>query len=160
MAKVNQTAVKEKLEEWAEVQAKISRADIAKNKKMSPLIEAHNQEIKPIVEAYDKKVQPLRERSAEIEKAIKALIESDRDADGNPKPVMISSESATATVEKKEGSRVVNVQKYFNSVKVKTAEFWKSLKVTIKDAEPIVGKNKIDDLSDKTPTFVSSIRLK
>lgn len=160
MAKVKEKEVKTKLDEWAKLQEKISQAENVRNKKLAPLVAKHNEETKPFIEACDAKTQPWVQKCTTLEAEIKALIEADRDADGNPKPITISTELATATVEKKVGSRIVNVKKYFDFVKVKTEEFWKSLKVTIKDAEPIVGKNKIDDLSDKKTDFVTAIRLK
>lgn len=160
MAKVKEKEVKAKLDEWANLQAKIVHQENIRNKKLAPLIQKHNEETKPFIDVCEAKTQPWRTKAAAIEAEIKALIESDRDADGNPKPITISTDSAIATVEKKVGARMVNVKKYFDFVKVKTADFWKSLKVTIKDAEPIVGKNKIDELADKKTDFVTAIRLK
>lgn len=160
MPKVNQKAVTTKLEEFAKVQAQIKRAEKSRNKKLDPIIRKHNEEMKPILEKFEKQVEPLRSRSDAIEKEIKALIEVDRDADGNPKPILITSENAVASVEKKEGMRIVDAKKYFDFVKNKSVAFWKSLKVTIKDAEPIVGKNKIDDLSEKKTDYVSTVKLK
>lgn len=160
MAKVKEKEVKVKLEQWADLQEKIGKAEIVRNKKLDPLQREFHEKTKPILEACELKTQGWKQQSNLLESEIKALVEADRDADGNPKPITISTDTATAVVEKKVGARVVNVKKYFDFVKVKTDAFWKSLKVTIKDAEPIVGKNKIDDLSDKKTEFITAIRLK
>lgn len=159
MARVNKTAVKQKLEEWAAVQKRISAADDAKNKKLAPIVEAHNEEIKPILENFDKKAAPLRERAAELEAEIKAMVEANRDEAGNPVPVMVSSDKATAAVEKKEGARVIDVGRYFDLVKVKTAEFWATVSVKIAGAEKLLGKNAVDEISDKRESYTTTLRL-
>lgn len=160
MPRVIQKDVKAKAEEWAKVQKRIALIEKKKNKKLSPLIEAHNEVTKEIISAFDEKIAPHRQAAAALEKEIKVLVEVDRDKDGNPKPITIRSKNAIVAVEKNEGIRVVNVKKYFDFVKSKSAEFWASLKVTIQDAEPIVGKNVIDDLSEKKVSYVSSVKLK
>ena len=160
MPRVIKKHVKDKLEQWTKVQKQIAKAEKKANTRINPIIERHNEEMKPFLEEREHKVAPLKATAAELEKEITAMITVDRDTDGNPKPIMIDSVNAIATVEKKEGTRVVDVQKYFEAVKTKGVDFWKSLKVTIKAAEPIVGKNKIDYLSDKKVTYPTTIKLK
>jgi len=160
MAKPNQKSIKEKLDEWAELQAKLQKAETDKNNKLAPHIELHNEKVKPILEAFDAKTLAWREKSAALQNELIALVENDRDANGNPKPVLISSGKAIVSIEKKEGSRIVDPQKYFEFVKAKNAAFWESVKIVLKHAEKIVGKNKADELSDKPVSYVSAVKLK
>lgn len=160
MAKPNQKLIKEKLDEWAEYQAKIQKAETDKNNKLAPFVEVHNEKVKPILDAFDAKTSAWREKSAALQSEVIAMVENDRDAEGNPKPILISAEKAIVSIEKKEGSRIVDPQKYFEFVKERNAAFWESVKIVLKHAEKIVGKTKADELSDKPVSYVSAVKLK
>ena len=160
MAKVNQKQVKEYLEEWAKVQAKITKEENTRNKKLHPFQVQYTEDTKHILEDFDKKTSPLREKSAEIFAGIKVLLESDRDADGNPKQNIIISENALVKVERKDGSRIINARKFFDFVKDKNDKFWNCFTVLIKEAKNVVSEKEIDDLSTKKTTFDVSISLK
>jgi hypothetical protein len=160
MAKPNQKIVKEKLDVWADLQAKLQKADTDKNNKLAPHLEIHNEKIKPIIDAYDAKTAAWKKQSADLQAEIIAMCENDRDAEGNPKPVLIAAEKAMVAVEKKEGSRVLDPQKYFEFIKDKNAAFWESVNVVLKHADKILGKTKAEELSDKPAKYVSSVKLK
>ncbi len=158
--KVSQKTIKEKLDEWADLQAKIAKAEADKNNKLAPHLELHNEKVKPILDLFEGKTAAWAKKSAELQTELITAVENDRDADGYPKPVLISSDKATVSVEKKEGSRIVDPQKYFDFVKERNAAFWESVKITLKFAEKIIGKTKADEISDKPVSYVSAVKLK
>lgn len=157
---LNQKLLKEKLDEFAGVEAKILKLTARRNKELDPFIEEHNEKIKPIVERYGATVSPLNAKSAELKKEIEAMLRANTDADGNPKLVTVKSDKATVQVSVSEGARVVDVQKFFALVKDKSGLFWQSLNVVIKHAEKLVGKEKIDEISEKKTTYSMAISLK
>ncbi len=160
MPKVKQKEVKEKLEEWVKLQEQISTYERNRNKKLLPFQVKYNEDTKPILEQCERKANPLREKAADIQKEISVLLFADRDAEGNPKPITVLSENATASVERKEGSRTIDAQKFFNFVKDKTPKFWECVTILIGKAKDVISENEIDDLSTKKTTFDVSISLK
>jgi putative NADH-flavin reductase len=160
MPKFSPKEVEALLDEWAAAQSKINKLQTKCNKEMDPFVREHNERVAPIVEAFESKAQPLRQKSDEIEQAIITALMSNLDKDKNPKLVTINGAGAVAVVERKEGSRVVDVEKYFNFVKVKTKAFWDSLKVTLKNAEPLVGKDQIDKIATKPVSFQAVVKAK
>jgi hypothetical protein len=160
MSKFSPKETKEKLAEYEVIQSRIEYFQTRCNKEMASHVVAHNEAIKPILEKYEPKIEPLRIRAGEIEKEICGALKANLDADGNPKLLTIDGETHTVSLSKKEGSRVVDVEKFFSFVKVKTAAFWKSLKVNLKDAEPLVGKSEIDKIATKPVTYVAAITKK
>lgn len=159
MPRVNKKAVEEKLEAWAKLQAKIKKADAERNNELEPFIREHQEKTAPILAKHSGKVTPLQAKAAELETEIAALISADRDGDGNPKPVVVTSGKASAAVVKKEGARVIDVQKFFDFVKDKNAAFWACFNVLIKNAVKIIGEDKVDELSSKKTSFDVSISL-
>lgn len=160
MAKVNQKIIKEKLEAWTVLQVKIGKVVSKRDKQLEPLIKEHNEKTKPILEEFDSKVAPFRTQAAEIEKEISALLTANIDESGNPIPIIIAGESATVTVTKSEGARIVSVQKFFDLVKTKTSAFWDCLSVGVAKADKLIGKDKVDEISEKRTTFPITFSLK
>lgn len=159
MAKVRKKEVEEKLDAWAELQAKIKKLENGRNKKLEPFLREFNEQTKPFQEDFERKAQPFREKANALAKEINVLLEADRDADGNPKPIIIATDAASAKIERKEGSRVIHAQKFFNFVKDKNEKFWSCFTVLIKEAKKVISEKEIDDLSTKTPTFPFSIEV-
>lgn len=157
---VNQKSVKEKLDQWAVLQEKICKSNVKRNRELDPHLRAHQEAIAPIVEKYDQAVAPFVVESNALEKEIESLLFANVDSGGKPKTMTVQGATATAQVSKHEGARVVDVQKFFEAVKVKTESFWNSLKVVIKDAEQLVGKTKIDEISEKRTWYAVAIELK
>lgn len=151
MAKLTRTQVLELMDEFGEIEAKIAKADRAKNRAMDPLIEAHNEACKPILEKFDKAVNPLNARKAEIEKTVFGYLEQQ-----GKDQVIITQDGVVAlqNTETKIGQRVIDPEKFFKTVKSKGAEFWNCLKVGIKEAEKFLGKNEVDKIADKKETTV------
>ncbi len=157
---LNQKVLKEKLDAYAAVEGKILKLSARRNKELDPLITEHNERIKPILEKYTDSISPLNAQSAELKSEIERMLRANTDADGNPKTITVAAEKATVQVTKSEGSRVVDVQKFFAAVKDKSALFWQSLTVVIKHAEKLLGKEKIDTISEKKTTYSVAIALK
>ena len=160
MAKVNQKIIKEKLDAWGVLQAKIGKVVSKRDKQLTPLIAEHNEKTKPILEEFDLKVAPFRAQAAEIEKEISAILTANIDEHGKPIPVIIASETASVTVTKSEGARIVSVQKFFDLVKTKTSAFWDCLSVGVAKADKLIGKDKVDEISDKRTSYPVTFSLK
>ena len=136
------------------------KTELSRNKELDPLIREHNAKIAPIVETYDAKLTPLRSQSTDLEKEIDALLKANVDGEGDPVPVHIATEMAGAELTKTEGARVVSVLKFFDSVKTRTAAFWECLKVEVGKADKLLGKDKVDQISEKSTSFKVKISLK
>jgi hypothetical protein len=160
MAKVNQKLVKEKLEEWAALQTKVGTLETKRQRKLEPFIRQYNEETKPIQEEFETKSAPIREKANALAAEINVLLGADRDADGNPKPVLVSSDAAVASIERKDGSRTIDPQKFFNMVKNKTPKFWECVSILVGKAKDVISENEIDELSTKKTSFPFSISLK
>ncbi|MBX7170165.1 MAG: hypothetical protein K1X72_04355 [Pyrinomonadaceae bacterium] len=159
MASVKQKLIKEKIEEWAALQTKIGKFASKRDKQLTPLIAEHNEKTKPILEEFDSKVAPFLSQAEAIEKEISAILTANIDDSGKPIPVIISSETATVTLTKSDGARIVSVQKFFDLVKTKTSAFWDCLSVGVAKADKLLGKDKIDEISEKRTTYPVTFKL-
>ncbi|MBS1793370.1 MAG: hypothetical protein JSS81_05920 [Acidobacteria bacterium] len=159
MAKVNPKEVKEKLEQWAVLQDRLLKLEGTRNKKLDPHIRQFEESTKPIREEFDKKAGPIREKAAALQAEIEIMLRGERDAQGNPKPATIASVNAVASIERRDGSRIINAKKFFDFVKNKNEKFWQCFTVLIKEAKNVVSEKEIDDLSTKKTTYDFSIRI-
>lgn len=157
---INQKLVKEKLAEWAILRKKLDKAAAQRNKELDPFIREHNEKIAPIIEKYDKKYNPLVDKSNALAKEISDLLMANTDKDGQPKQVLIETAEASAQLTQKDGARTIDVQKFFNFVKNKTASFWDCLTVQVGKADKLIGKTEVDKLSDKKTTYSVNLSLK
>lgn len=157
---LNKAKVKDDLKQYALLQGKIGKLESQRNKALDPLIRAHNEQTAPIIEKYDQKLSPLREKLAVAEKSIKDALNSNVDSEGKPKVCLIEIDNAFAQVEKQESSRVIDAEKFFAAVKAKNQQFWASINVVIKHAEKLLGKEKIDEISNKKTTYNLTVSLK
>lgn len=156
---LKQSELKEKLDEWAKNQAKAAKLSAKRNAELEPHIAEHNERVKPIIEKYDAQAAPLIEKNSALLKEIEKSLLANTDKDGNPKLLTVTADTATAQVSKSDGARVVSVQKFFDAVKDKTSSFWECLSVGVKKAEGLIGKEKVDEMSDKKTTYSVSLSL-
>lgn len=156
---LNQKTVKEKLDVWARLQERIGKAHAKRNRELDPHLRTHQDAIAPIVAKYDLLLDPLLRESTALHKEIETLLLANTSADGKPKVAAVAGDAATAQLMVSEGARIVDVQKFFATVKTKGESFWNSLKVVIKDAEKLVGKEKIDEISEKKSAYSVAIAL-
>jgi hypothetical protein len=160
MAKVNQKIIKEKLEAWTVLQGKMGKVVSKRDKQLEPLMREHNEKTKPIIEEFDLKVAPFRAQAEEIEKEISAILTANIDDKGKPIPIIIDGKSATVTVTKSEGARVVRVREFFDLVNTKTSAFWDCLSVGVAKADKLIGKDKVDSISDNRTSYPVTFSLK
>ena len=154
MTKLTQGEIKGLADKWAEVNAKIAKAETAKNAEIDPFLVRFNEDTEPIRVKHDKKINSLREQADEIEGQVLGWL------NGVGKPIALAGEKAVAAVEAKIGNRVINVQKFFDSVKDKNVAFWECVSVAIAKAEKLVGKDKVDAVSSKESKLVATLKLK
>jgi phage host-nuclease inhibitor protein Gam len=157
---LNKSKIKEDLEQYAQTRQKIEKLESQRNKALDPLIKEHNEKTAPIIAKYDEKTAPLQDKLKTFEKNILDALKANVDAEGNPKEILIETETAKASVVKSQGSRVVDVEKFFAAVKEKNQAFWNCLNVLIGKAETLIGKDKIDAISEKKTSFSLTVSLK
>lgn len=130
-----------------------------------PFKETFEKKCKPFIEEANQKLQPLNERlallSAEIEKEFRKGIDEDAGSIALAQVLVGKSNlSAIAEILKEDGDRVIDAQKFFDSVKAvdRTAGFWGCLKVQIGKAEKFLG-DKINELAKKPKVFRFKISI-
>lgn len=158
MAKLTKTAVFELMDEFAAVEAKIAKADAAKNRELDPLLAAHNDACRPVLERFEKKTMPLIDRREAIVAEVSGYLEQ------QGKDQIIRSQSGAVAEQKTEtkiGSRVIDIEKFMKAAKSKGAAMWGCLSVAVAKAEKLIGKEAIDEISDKkeTTSVVRTLRL-
>lgn len=154
MAKLTQAEIKAKADEWAAYDAKITKAEQAKNEALDPFIVRFNEDTKAIHAKHGPKIQQLRDAKALIEAEVMDWLST------QGKPITLAGEKAVATVEVKVGSRVIDVEKFFAAVKEKNTAFWACVSVVIAKAEKLIGAAKVDEISTKKTGLVPSLKLK
>lgn len=154
MAKLTQAEVKAAADEWADLQAKITKAENAKNAEIDPYLVKFNKETAPILAKHESKINKLREQAGELEQTVIGWL------NGVGKPIALEGEKAVAEVHLKESSRTIDSQKFFELVKAKGAEFWGCVSVGIAKAEKFLGKTEVDRISSKETKLVASLKLK
>lgn len=154
MPKLTQAQIKSKLDDWAKADSKIQKATETMNAALEPLERKHALAVLPVLGEHTPKIQKLQDQKAAIEAELIDWLRSQN------KPLTIEGDLAVAANETKVGSRVIDVQKFFDAVKEKNADFWSCVSVAIAKAEKLIGKNKVDDLSTKSTTLVPSIKKK
>jgi hypothetical protein len=154
MPKLTQAEIKAKLDDWAKADQKIQKATQAMNAALEPLERKHALAIQPVLDEHDAKIQKLADQKRKIETEVIDWLKTQN------KPLVVEGNLATAANETKVGSRVIDVQKFFDAVKEKNASFWDCVSVAIAKAEKLVGKTKVDEISTKDSKLVPSIKLK
>lgn len=158
MAKLSQSAIKQRADEWAAKLDAIRKSEAAREKALAPVIERHNEEMKPLVAPYDRKIEKLQAEADAIEgEVLEWLDRQDED-------ITLAGKNAVAAslTETKIGSRVIDVQKFISAAKSKGEAMWDCVSIAIAKAEKLVGKKELDAISTKKETVVTtnSLRLK
>lgn len=154
LQKLTQIQVKAKADEWASIDAKIRRAQAAKEADLEEVLRRHKDEIDPICEKHDPKIKALYEKKFAIEKEVLDWLNTHGQA------ITLAGEKAVAANETKIGNRVISPKRFFEEVKERTEAFWGCMTVGIAKAEELLGKAKIDALSEKPKKIVPSLTLK
>lgn len=151
MPKLTQAEIKAAADRWASIQKKLGRAEAAKNSDLAEHRARFEASVAEVTAMHDPKIDRLREQAAEIESEVIAWL------DKQGKPVVFNGEHAIAAVERKLGNRVIDPRKFYEAAKEK---FWDCVTVGVKKAEEAIGKQKVDEISDKAVTLVASLTLK
>lgn len=154
MAKLSQAEVKATADAWAAVKVKIGKAERALYDEIDPYLVRYNKETAPIRAKHEKKINSLREQADELEQTVIGWL------NGVGKPIALMGEKAVAEVHLKECSRVIDVEKFFATVKAKGSEFWACVSVGIAKAEKFLGKTEVDKIATKETKLVPSLKLK
>lgn len=159
MAKLTQEQIRTKTEQWAKLQRQIKKAESGKISELTPFQEAYEKRTAPIIERWDAKIDPLQEKADGLEAEITEWLETQK------KSIRIESRSAVAVLEKgnAEGDRVVDAEKFIERcIARKIKNFWQYVKVTIKDANQVMGKTDMDELctKPKVPFMNTDLMLK
>lgn len=154
MAKMSQAEVKERSDEYARLDRKISKAADAMNADLEPLLEELEKKSAPIRKRHEPKIQKLRDEQAAIETEILGWL------NGVGKPIVLEAELAVAANELVVGKRSIDAKKFYDAVKQKSAAFWDCLSVGIAKAEKMLGKAEVDKIAEKETKLVASLRLK
>jgi len=156
MAKMTKAEVFAVMDEWAGVEQQIEKAELKKNKALAPLIEAHNEVCKPVLAKFEKAISPLEARADELREQVVGYLESaNRDQ-------IIATESAVAEqkTETRIGSREADAEQFWSKFKSKGSSMWSCMKVVLRDAEKLVGKDELDKICGKKEVTTVSRTLR
>lgn len=159
MPKLTQEAVKQKADRWAKLTKQIKTAENSRNDALHPHQVKYEKATKPIIDEWDEVIDPLQEKADELETEILGWLGEQK------KSIRLEGKLAVAELAKGTGlgNRIVDAEKFVaKCVERKIKDFWKYVKVTIKDASLVMGKEDMDDMTDqpKVPFSNSSLTLK
>lgn len=159
MAKPTQADIQAKAQKWAVLTKKITKAEAQRDAELEPILAKHERQLKPVNERWDATIDPLQEKADALEAEIMEYLE------GLKKTTRIESKDAVAEFVKgtKFGDRVVDGAKFVAiATERKIKDFWKMVKVTIKDAEKVLGKEDLESIctKPKVPNENASLTLK
>jgi len=154
MAKLTQAEVRAKADEYAALSKKIEKSEAARDAEMQPFVEKHQRAIKGIVDHHEPRIQKMRDQRDALQTEVLGWL------NGVGKPLVLEGENATAVVESKPGSRVIDVQKFLKKAKDKGSAMWECLSVAVAKAEKLLGEKTISEISRKDSKLVASLKLK
>jgi hypothetical protein len=154
MAKLTQAQIKEKSQEWAELQEQISDLESKKSNALAPLERQFAEAAFPVAQKYDSRIAKLQEKAASLEKEIVGWLKTLN------KAITLETEDAIAANESQSGNRKIDPQKFLKKAKDKGAEAWACVNILVKQAEKLLGAKVVDEISSKESKIVSSLKLK
>lgn len=159
MATLTQNAIKTKAEKWASLQAKIARLESEKISELTPHQEAYERKTAPIVARFDEQIDPLQEKADELESEILEWLEKQK------RSIRLETKNAIAEMVRSKGfgDRVVDAEKFVaKCIERGIKNFWRLVRVNIKDANQVMGKEDMDELCDrpKVETANATLELK
>src|SRR5213075_1150380 len=118
MAKLTQSAIKEKADEWGRICKKIDKAEESKATELAPFIKKFEVGTQAIHDHHDPKIQKLKDARLAIERDVLNWLSE------QGKVIRISGELAEAVNQTKEMPRVVEPETFFKKVQERTGAFW------------------------------------
>lgn len=162
MAAINRTQIKTDLAQLRSERALLRRLEAARDKELEPLEEAFEKKTAPINDKHSKKIDPVNDRISTLEKRIETELRKAIDADGDKAAVReVKGDGLIAELCSQDGQREVDPEKFFKFVSAKqrgSALFWKCLKVLIKPAEELLGKDQLSELAKPKKQWSVSIK--
>lgn len=156
MPKLSQAAVKAKADEWAAKKTAIAKLEQQKADALGPIYQRHNEELKPFLAKYDPKIEKLQQEADAIESEVIGWLTT------NDKQVRLEGEKAVAAYETgtKLGSRVIDVKKFLEVAKAKGGVMFGCINILVANAEKLLGKKELDQISTRPETPTKNIFLK
>ena len=145
---------------WARKCAQIKTLENERNAAIHPHQVAFENKTKPILDEYDPKIEKLQEQADDLRNQVLEWLSSQK------KSVRVEGKKAIAEFEKGfrlARERVVNAEKFVaKCVERKIKDFWKYVRVAIKDAEAAIGKEDMDQICTrpKVPIAEATLTLK
>lgn len=157
MAKLTKGGALELIESWAELQAKIAKAEERRNAEMAPLIERHNEELKPVIGRHDTRIAKLADEAEAIEQQVLTYLQEQ----GKDQVLATAKAIAQQKTEIKIGSRTIDPQKFIEAAKSRGQAMWDCISVGVAKAIKLLGEDEIDRIAEKktTETVVRTLRL-
>jgi hypothetical protein len=152
MAKPTRAEIKQKVDEWARLDAKAKKAADARNAELNVFLQKHQKAIQPILDHHEPKIQKLVDQRQAIEKEILGWLRE------YGKPIVLTGELAVAANETSIGARVIDPKKFFDAVKEKTASFWECVNIVIAKAETLIGKKTVNAISTKPSSLKATLK--
>jgi len=154
--KLTRDEIKVYVDEWAGLASRIERAEKARTKAMSPVIERHAEELAAVTGEHDTKLENLRAQAAAIEGQVIPWLTEKKT------PVRIAGEKGEAvlTIGTRYGARSVTVADFLEAAKGEKKEAaYGCLKVMVEKAEKMLGKDKFDKIAPKAAAVVKTAVL-
>ncbi len=142
---------------WARKCARIEKLKNERNAELHPHQVAFEEATKPILDNYDPQIEKLEEQADALETQVLDWLSSQK------KSVKVEGKKAIAEFEKGlrlARERVVNAEKFVaKCVERKVKDFWKYVRVQIKDAQLVMSKDEMDEICTKPKVEVADATL-
>jgi len=154
MPKLTRATVKKKADEWFKVGKQLEKAERAKADALHPYEEKFEKDTKPVRAAHDKTIQKLYDKRAELQREVIEWLEK------QGKVISVAGDKAVAANVTKVGSRVIDPQKFLAAAKAKGDAAWACVNILIAQAEKLLGKKTVDEISKKDSKLVATLEAK
>jgi hypothetical protein len=158
VAKITLDDIKAKADEYAKLAKKIERTETARDSEIAPFVEKHEKRIQLIIDLYEPEISKLQARADAAKAEVMDFLATRKGT--------FADESDLAdfgvVVGTKPGNRTVDPVKLVTLCKKKGVEIWDMLNVVLKNADKLLGKKEVDEIStnDPIPTRDEYLRLK
>jgi len=162
--KPNKTEITERLTEWAKLERKRLRIEAKRDEDLDPHVTNFQNATESINSTAKLQLDEISAKQAtlakDIETALLAGVDHKTGVIALPQ-VALEGGKALAEVEKKEGARVVDPEKYFlhTPAAKRTKGFWAAVKIGIAPAIEFFGEVVLNSMADKPPTYKVKLKL-
>ena len=154
MAKLTQAAVKDLAEQYAAAAMAVQKAESARDRAVTPLMERHAEEMAAATAKHDRKIAELTASANDLYFEVMAWLEA------QPKSLRLETEHAIAELNiasiTKAGPRVVEAKAFIAKAESQKKDPWTCIKVEVGKAEKLLGPKDIDAVSKRNESVVES----